>query len=55
MKKLRVTIDLYGDSEDDILFGLDEIRKQIDEGYTSGFGSNDSRGFDWNYTDPNSL
>jgi len=55
MNKLRVTIDLRGDSRDDILSSLDEVRKQIGEGYTSGFDSNDSEGFDWSYTDPNAL
>ncbi len=48
------TIEIYGEDYSDILYALDEIRRLVDEGYSSGFDDSDTGSYsfeskgDWN-------
>lgn len=49
MDKFRnlLKVEISGDSEQDLLEALDEVKKMVDEGYLSGFGSNQTGGFEF--------
>ena len=40
MKQLEITIS--GKTESDLTIALDEVRRKVEEGFLSGFDSNDS-------------
>lgn len=42
---LDLTVKIKGKSTEDLLTALEEVRKLIEEGYTSGFNGNESGKF----------
>lgn len=45
-------IHLEGKHEDDVLYALDEVRRQIEQGFTSGFNSNETGSFRFDSAPP---
>jgi hypothetical protein len=45
MKTLTITIT--GETEDDLCFSIDEVRRLVDEGYLSGFNSNETASYNF--------
>jgi hypothetical protein len=44
----KVTVKITSLNSDGAIFALQEVIKQLQDGYTSGFNSNESgEGFDW--------
>jgi len=44
-----ITVKINALNSDGAIFALEEVIKQIQDGYTSGFNSNEEgEGFDWN-------
>lgn len=48
-KILKITI--HGDHTEDLIFAMDEIKKQIEDDYTSGIGANESGSFNYDISE----
>jgi len=48
---LTATIELHGETETDIELALDEVRRLVGEGFTSGHNSNDTGKFTFNISE----
>jgi hypothetical protein len=48
---LTLAVSATGATEDDLIMALDEVKRLVSEGFSSGFGSNESGSFDFRYTD----
>jgi hypothetical protein len=48
---LTLTVHAAGATEDDLITALDEVKRLISEGFSSGFGSNETGSFDLRYAD----
>ena len=44
---MNLIITITGETEDDLLFSIDEVRSKVEEGYTSGFGSNETASYNF--------
>jgi hypothetical protein len=49
---IAFNIHIEGKDEDDAIYALDEVRRLIGEGYTSGLGSNESGSYSFSPTEP---
>jgi hypothetical protein len=49
---IAFNIHIEGKHEDDAIYALDEVRRIIEEGYTSGFNSNISGSYSFSRTEP---
>ena len=48
---LTLKVEATGATDDDLLIALDEVKRLISEGFSSGFGSNESGSFNFSYED----
>jgi len=48
---LTLKVEATGATDDDLLIALDEVKRLISEGFSSGFGSNESGSFSFEYSD----
>ena len=48
---INLTINIQGEDTDDLLLAIDEIKAKIDNGFNSGFDSNTTGSYQFNYTD----
>jgi len=48
---LTLKVEATGATNDDLLIALDEVKRLISEGFRSGFDSNESGSFDFEYDD----
>ena len=47
MPDLKLTIEITGNHDDDLEDSLGEVQRLVIEGYTSGFGSNESGSYNF--------
>lgn len=47
----KATIELTGETTDDLLIALDEVKRNIESGCTSGFNRNDTGRFTFDITE----
>ena len=47
---LKLNVEIEGKTTSDLLMALDEVRRKVDETYTSGFDRNNDGNYNFNIT-----